>query len=395
MSGSCTERTLSPEEALVVSAAGGYTAARLGRAARRYDTLTELSRRPEAELLSLDGIGRKSIPLIRRIREIDPDRERARLDRFDISLVVPGEPAWPLMMSENIAVPPVALYVRGDPARLGDAGVAIVGTRRPSAGGRLIARRLASDLGRIPLSVVSGLATGIDTEAHQGCLEGGGRTVAVLAHGLDRIYPRPNTALAGRIVDGGGVLVSEYHPGIRPRAATFVPRNRIIAGLALATVVVEGTGESGARHTAAFALEYDRSVLAVPGSPLDERSDLPNQLLSAGAGLCRGAWDVLAALESWQLEGLQDALADRAATLQQQAEAALRALGPEAEAIVGALRDEPLHVDAVCRLTGLGPERVLALLLELEIEGIVEQLPGMRFLPVYRFPGRDGAADRG
>jgi DNA processing protein len=378
------ERSLTADEAIVLSAAGGYAAARLGRVARHCRSLDALLTLSDRALLAFEGVGEKTLPLIRRIGQIDPARERSRLDALGVSVIVPGEPGWPLMMSENVGVPPLALYVRGDPEVLGRPGVAIVGTRRPTDGGTIIARRLGGDLGRIPLNVISGLATGIDAEAHRGCLEGGGCTVAVLAHGLDRVHPKGNEPLARQILDGGGALVSEYHPGFGPMKETFVPRNRIIAGLSLATVVVEGREDSGARHTAAYALEYDRTVLAVPGSPLEERSDLPNQLLSAGATVCRGAWDAVAVLETWQIEGLQEALADRAAVLRRQAGEALRALGSEAEGIVASLADEPLHVDGICLATGLPPERVLALLLQLEIEGIVEQLPGMRFTSTFR-----------
>jgi len=380
------ERILEVEEAIVLGAASGYAAPRLGRAARQCRSLDDLLGRSDADLCRLPGIGEKTLPHVRRIADIDLEREQARLDRLGLTVLVPGRPGWPPLMSENISVPPLALYVRGDPAPLGEAAVAVVGTRKASPIGLRVAEGLGFDLGRIPLTVVSGLAVGIDAAAHRGCLAGSGRTVAVLAHGLDRVHPGQNRKLADGILDGGGALVSEYHPGVKPLAETFVPRNRIIAGLSLATVVVEGKEGSGARHTARFAGDFDREVLAVPGSPLDDRSNLPNELIRTGATLCRGAYDVISVIGDWEIGSLREALADRAAFLRRQAADALRGLGPEADRIVRILADEPLHIDGICRFTGIAAERVLNLLLQLEIEGIVEQLPGMRYMPIYNPP---------
>ncbi len=381
-----SERIIPREEAIILSAAGGYAAPRLARAARRCRSLEDLLRRSDRDLMKLPGIGEKSLAQLRKVPQVDLEREFARLDALGLAVLVPGTPGWPKILSENVPVPPLALYVRGDPAPLAGPAVAVVGTRRPSDAGIRMGRQLGYDLGLVPLVVVSGLATGIDALAHGGCLEAGGSTVAVLAHGLDSIHPKGNRGLAEQILAQGGALVSEYHPGVRPLPETFVPRNRIIAGLALATVIVEGKEDSGARHTAAFAVTYDRPVLAVPGTPFTEQAALPNELLRTGAAVCRGAYDVLANLPAWKISGLQNALAARAEILRKQAEAALKALGPEARTIISALPDEPLHVDGICRLTRLEPARVLSLLLQMEMEGIVEQLPGMRYVPNYRPP---------
>ncbi len=318
-------------------------------------------------------------------RPLEPLEER--LAGEGITALVRGGAGYPSALMRGVADAPVVLFLKGDPAALVSEGVAVVGTRRPTPWGVRTARRLGRDLGGSGLTVVSGLAAGIDACAHEGCLEGAGRTVAVLAHGLHTVEPPGNRPLARRLLRQGGALVSEYPPGVPARRHTFVPRNRIIAALVAAVVVVEGGERSGARHTADFALDYDRHLLAVPGRPDDEQSILPNRLIrEAGAELCRGPADVLAGLRPDLVPAVARALQERAGLLRRQAERALRELGPEAGRLLGLFRDEPLHVDELCRRSGLETPRVLALLLQMEIEGLVEPLPGMRYLPNWR-PG--------
>ncbi len=384
-----TTETLLPtrEDALRAALAGGFSIRSLRPLLQRFGSLAGALADGGRALQELPGIGSGTAE---RLRRAGPralvDLER-KLERYKISIHLWGYPDYPEALADGVPDAPVVLFRKGEAAALeavGETAVAVVGTRRPTLWGEQFTRRLGRDLGGVPLTVVSGLADGIDTCAHQGCLEGKGRTVAVLAHGLDTVHPSGNRKLADRITASGGALVSEYPPGVPARKHTFVPRNRIIAGLARAVVVVEGAEESGARHTADFAGDYQRHLLAVPGRPGEEQTELPHKLIREGAALCRGAWDVLAELFPEGTPRLQAALDERARLLQRAAERRLRELGPDAVRIVESLDTEPRHVDELCHRTGLAAPRVLALLLEMEMDGIVEQVPGMRYLANWR-----------
>jgi DNA processing protein len=379
-----SERPLERAEALRAALAG-LSIRGLQALTDRFGSLERALGAGTAALSTVPGLG--PVSAVRLVEAAAPSLERLeeRLAGAGITALIWGGAGYPAALMRGVADAPVVLFLKGDPAALASEGVAVVGTRRPTPWGVRTAHRLGRDLGGSGLTVVSGLAAGIDACAHQGCLEGSGCTVAVLAHGLHTVEPPGNRPLARRLLQQGGALVSEYPPGVPARRHTFVPRNRIIAALAAAVVVVEGGERSGARHTADFALDYDRHLLAVPGRPDDEQSILPNRLIrEAGAELCRGPADVLAGLRPDRVPAVARALQERAGLLRRQAEQALRELGPEAGRLLELFRDEPLHVDELCRRSGLATPRVLALLLQMEIEGLVEPLPGMRYLPNWR-----------
>ncbi|MDW8369507.1 MAG: DNA-processing protein DprA, partial [Geminicoccaceae bacterium] len=222
------------------------------------------------------------------------ERERAAIEAAGVQLLLAGEPAYPTRLAALADAPPV-LLVRGSVELLRAPSVAVVGARNASTHGRLLAAQMARALAAAGLVVVSGLARGIDTAAHEGALEGPGSTVAVLASGVDRAYPEENAALLERIAQAG-CAVSERPLGAEPQARHFPRRNRIIAGLALAVLVVEAAPASGSLITARLALEAGREVMAVPGSPLDPRHQGTNKLLREGAHLVESAADVLAVL---------------------------------------------------------------------------------------------------
>ena len=371
-----------PHEALALSLSGGTSIPRLASIIERYGNLQELMRQPDHSLLGEKGIGRAGLVKLRDSARIDLERERARMERAGIVPLVYGYPGYPGALTGGMFDPPLVLYVKGDAGVFREVGVAVVGTRRPSPFGERTARKLGRDLGGFPFIVISGLATGIDGLAHQSCVTAGGRTVAVLAHGLQTVQPSAHRPLAHSILDGGGALISEYPLGVEAKKHTFVPRNRIIAGLSTAVVVVEGGAGSGARHTAEFAFEYGRVVLAVPGRPTDSQSALPNQLIrDRRAELCRGLEDVLASLPLHTVDGVQREIDKRARALVRRAERVLKVLGPDARTVFEQLGSEPRHVDDICGTTGLSASTVLALLLRMEIEGLVEQLPGTRYVP--------------
>jgi DNA processing protein len=256
--------------------------------------------------------------------------------------------------------PPPRLFLRGAAGEgvLGGAAVAVVGARACSSYGRSVARSLGRDLAAAGLVVVSGMARGVDGEAHRGALESGGVTVAVLGCGIDRDYPAAHAELARRIC-ARGLVVSEYEPGVEPAPWRFPARNRVIAGLCAATVVVEARERSGALITADFALEEGREVLAVPGEITSALSAGTNALLRIGATPCTRADDVL---ELFDLAP---------------ARAAPASVSPAAADVLGRLRDGPLTADELVRASGLAPAEGSAALMELELTGAVSLEDGV------------------
>ncbi len=236
--------------------------------------------------------------------------------------------------------------------------MAIVGARMASAYGRGVARELTQELAAGRISVVSGMARGIDAEAHQATLEAGGRTIAVLGSGLDVVYPREHKALAEHIAKNGAV-VSEFALGSRPEAGNFPYRNRVISGMSLGTVVVEATEKSGSLITAQCALYQNREVFAVPGPITASRSRGPHRLIKAGAKL---------------VANIDDILSEIALSL-----APVVPLEPDEEVLFRLFEEELLHVDTLITGSGLETARVLEVLLGLELKGSVAQLPGMYF----------------
>jgi DNA processing protein len=262
--------------------------------------------------------------------------------------------------------PPPFLYVNGDVLPTDRFAVAIVGSRSASTYGRTMARVLARGLAEKGVTVVSGLARGVDAEAHRAAVGAGGRTLAVLGSGVDVIYPGEHRTLAQEVI-GHGALLSEFSLGSKPDAVHFPYRNRVISGLTLGTVVVEATEKSGSLITARCALEQNREVFAVPGNVTSDRSRGPHRLIKEGAKL---------------VEGVDDILSEIAPTL------VSTPLTPPAPSIdldiyehqlVALFGDDPIHVDALISKSGLGAARVLEILLGLELKGGVTQLPGTRF----------------
>lgn len=354
--------------------------ARFGNAAAALEAVPRLAR----------AGGRAQPPTIPTVEAIGA--ECAALDRLGARLVFLGDPGYPPLLAE-LDDAPACLSVLGDPAALAAPAIAIVGGRNASSNGRTIAEALGRDLAA-QLVVVSGLARGIDTAAHLGALETG-RTVAVVAGGLDRPYPETNAALQERIAASGAV-VAEAPLGTTPQARHFPRRNRIIAGLTLGVVVVEAALRSGSLITARRAQEAGREVFAVPGSPLDPRAHGGNGLLRDGAVLVETAEDVLAALP--RLAGAAEHRDSGAASSGARSNAALPLLrtaadatlpllptAPEApdsahETVRALLSADPVAVDDLVRRCQLSPSAVAAVLLDLELAGALEALPGGRVM---------------
>ena len=306
----------------------------------------------------------------------DADAELERLGALGATTLTLGEVGYPAALTALDDAPPV-LAVRGDPAALAKTNIAIVGARNASANGQRLAETLAADIARDPdVSVVSGLARGIDTAAHAGALAAGGTTIAVMAGGIDIVYPPENGGLYRKILDRGAV-VSELPPGLKPKSRHFPRRNRIVSGLSLAVVIVEAARRSGSLITARLAGEQGRAVLAVPGSPLDPRAYGANHLIREGAILVRDAADVFEAVRP-----MTPAVRTRAEAPESTPPEPLfepDAGGAESRrTVISCLSPEPVAVDEIVRRCQLTAPVVRTILLELELAGRVERHPGNR-----------------
>ncbi len=310
------------------------------------------------------------------LKEAEKEIKTAAAKGF--GLVTFSDQAYPPLLRQ-IADPPLVLYVRGDARLLSEHAVAVVGTRRPTAYGTSVTLRLAADLAQRGLIVVSGMARGIDSAAHRGALEGKGKTVAVLGSGLDVIYPRENQKLADKIAEMGAVI-SEFPLGTSPAPENFPIRNRIISGLALGVVVIEAAEYSGSLITARLSLEQNREVFAVPGHITAAQSFGPNHLIKQGAKLVDHWMDVV---EELPAEVRRQLLPPPEASAGEQGAAPLfeASLTPDQKAVFETLRaDQSLFVDAIFTNVEIPPPRVLQALLELEMSGLVRQLPGKNFI---------------
>jgi DNA processing protein len=310
----------------------------------------------------------------------DAEKEVEKAVTAGCELVAFDSKDYPPLLKQ-IPDAPLLLYVRGDAKVLSQYAVAIVGTRRPSAYGSSVAHRLAHDLALRQLVVVSGLARGIDSAAHHGALEGQGKTVAVLGSGIDVIYPRENKRLAEEIAKSGAVI-SEFPPGTGPTPENFPIRNRIISGLSLGVVVVEAAEYSGSLITARLALEQNREVFAVPGNITSAQSFGPNHLIKQGAKLVDQWMDVIEEFPAEvRMQLLPPAETPEDEPIGAQATLFAASLPPEQKAVFEVLRaDQVLFVDDIASAANVPHPRVLAALLQLEMNGLIRQLPGKNFI---------------
>ncbi len=300
-------------------------------------------------------------------KEVEAELEQ--LARLNACLVTQTDAEYPERLRQ-IHDPPPFLYTRGRFTSQDDLAIAIVGARTASPYGRKMAQELAHELAGCGVCVVSGLARGIDSEAHQAVLEAGGRTIAVLGSGLDVVYPREHIALAEQIAESGAV-VSEFSFGSQPEAGNFPYRNRVISGISLGTVVVEATEKSGSLITAQCALDQNREVFAVPGPVTASRSRGPHRLIKDGAKLVESIDDILSEIAP--------ALARTDRAEKNETSVPVVPLEPDEERLFQLFPEEAVHVDTLITGSGLEPARVLEVLLGLELKGIVTQLPGMYF----------------
>ncbi len=336
---------------------------------------------------------------------IEPDEELERLAKCGVVALTWRDAAYPMRLAETADAPPV-LYVKGTLLPEDDTSIAVVGTRRPTEYGRRITADLCAALAARSVTVVSGLALGIDARAHTSALDAGGRTVAVLGNGLDIVYPSENSRLAQRIIAEGGALVSEFALGVRPEASHFPRRNRIISGMTLGTLVTEAGETSGTRWTVYHALEQNREIFCVPGSVYAASSKLTNRLIREGAKLVTEVSDILVEIgldddpKQMQLEidsDRQIAAANPDHSLDTESEHGAKgqarstnqmwcdsttaeSADPDEEELLNHLTTEPTHIDDLARLSGKPINQVSGLLTMLELKGLVEQVGSMHYL---------------
>lgn len=342
---------------------------------RTFSRLLERFGSASAALAALPDLARKG-GLRRPIRicpKADAEREMEAAGRVGCRLLALCEPGYPAWLAQLEDAPPL-LSLLGNASVLAKPMVAMVGARNASLNGRNFARRLAADLGRAGYVVASGLARGIDTAAHQGALASG--TVAVMAGGVDVVYPPENEGLWRDIAETGAV-VSEMPVGVQPQASHFPRRNRIVSGLALGVVVVEANARSGSLITARFAAEQGREVFAVPGSPMDPRAAGPNDLIRQGATLTEGLGDITDVLGDLLrrplAEGKRPEFQGSAPVEPSESE-----MDRARAEIIESMGPVAVTVDEIIRQCQLSPSMVSWVLLELELAGRLERHPGNR-----------------
>jgi DNA processing protein len=317
------------------------------------------------------GLERRTIDSIRKLHQrTTPEAIVQRLTHLKITPITLLDDVYPVNL-RNVADPPPVLFIRGNLSHADGLAVALVGTRRATSYGKAVAERLTRDLACAGVTLISGLARGIDTVVHRAAIQAHGRTIAVLGNGLDQVYPAENAGLARKIVEtSAGALVSEFAPGIPPDAVNFPRRNRIISGLSLATVILEAGEPSGALITADFALEQGRDVLAVPGSIFSPTCAGTNQLLKQGATPVTSADDILDVLKSNALGSARAA---------DELGCDLSRLAAEETSVWHALKPEPRHIDALAHDLTMRPGEVSATLAVLELKGLARQVGSMLY----------------
>lgn len=336
----------------------------------KYKRPSALFKASEKELLKMNGLKRVNLREIKDPKLFEKaDREIEKALKEKTRIVTFFDEEYPEEL-KAIYDPPVLLYVRG---RLPDPAlpkVAVVGSRVCSLYGRKMAHEISSGLAREGVAVISGLALGIDSAAHEGALAADGITVAVLGGGISKLYPAENKKLAQEIIEKGAVI-SEYPMQMLPLKQHFPVRNRIISGLSRGVLVVEAKEKSGALITANLALEEGREVFAVPGNADSARSEGTNSLLKQGAKLVTTAGDILEELKMPRVSSPINKTGKPGEKIP---------LNPDEEKLLSLMDGEALHVDELIEGSGLGPSKVIASLSMLEIKGLVKQLPGKRFI---------------
>ena len=356
---------------LTLNLVPGLGAAGFRKLVEVFGSPTQALRAGRKELQQIPGLRPEAIAgIVSGPPYREADQELQRIGQLGITLLCLGDADSPALLA-TIYNPPLLLFVKGEPGVLHTAGLAVVGSRAATGYGLKVARELSGQLAARGVTIVSGLALGIDTGAHAGALAAGGKTIAVLGSGLDVIYPRDNWRLAEQVT-GSGALVSEYPLGTRPDPFRFPARNRIISGLTRGVLVVEAAQRSGSLITARLALDEGREVFAIPGRVDSVKSAGTHRLLQEGAKLVGSVDDILDEL-GWQLGRREDA-----STPTPQSAPAVT-LDPEERMVLALLDVYPKHIDSLITQARLGAATVNGVLMRLELHGLIEALPGQHY----------------
>ena len=352
-----------------VSGLGAITVKRMIEA---FGSATAIFRTDERDLLRVQGIGTERAQAFRReLDRVSAESEMARAAELGVQLLTWADPAYPALL-KHIADPPLVLYVAGAIEPLAGPAIAVIGTRHPTVYGREMAQKLAFQLAGAGYVIVSGLALGVDTQAHRGALQANGRTVGVVGGALDCLYPKENEKLAQEMAAQGGAVMCEYPFGRQPDRQTFPMRNRIVSGLVKGVVVIEAPQSSGTLITVDQALDQGRAVMALPGRADSPASVGCHRLIRNGARLVTSADEVI--------EELQELLPLAVGRNAARPAAPERAPEPPASAeerkLLEYVGNEPVHVDAIIRESGLPAGMVNALVVGLQIKRRVKLLPG-------------------
>ena len=339
------------------------------RLLERFKTPEAVFQARSDELSEIEGLGRRVIEEIRKgPLEKAVERELYLLRKVGGRVMTLKDSEYPQRL-RDIYDPPTVLYIRGELKKEDELAVSMVGSRKTTPYGRWFTEKVSQELARQGVTIVSGMARGIDALAHWGAISGGGRTLGVLGCGVDVIYPSENRNLLSKIIDHGAIL-SEFPMGSPPEGGHFPRRNRIISGLSIGVVVVQANERSGSLITAGYALEQGRDVYAVPGNVGAESSRGTHRLIKEGAKLVESSEDILEEiLPQWK----------KARESVEPVEAPAPHLTQEEQLLYELLNETPLHIDAMIRQSRLDPGKVSSLLLDLELRGLVSQWPGKSF----------------
>lgn len=355
---------------LALNMVEGLRSAQRAAILRTFGTPENIFRSSEMELRAVSDLKPDVIQRIVHFDMREAEKEFKMAQHAGITILWQESDSYPTLL-KTIPDPPVVLYVKGE-LRTEDPCVALVGSRKATTYGLNVTQSLARDLTKAGLTVVSGLARGVDARAHSVVIQEQGRTIAVLGSGIDVIYPSEHRSLADRIAKSGA-LVSEFPMGTPPSRENFPVRNRIISGLSLAVVVVEASRKSGSLITARMAMEQGREVLAVPGNVFNESSQGCHALIKDGAGLAESWKDVIAELP--------DEVTKRLILPDQNDEASSENLTETEKTIIALLSfEQPKHIDQLAGIAGMRPQDLLGTLVSLELKSLIGQIPGKQFI---------------
>ncbi len=359
------------ERLLILNAAEGIGNIRLNVLIKRFGSLDKIFKAKEDELATIKGIGTVVAKCIRQaIKDLDVSKELELAKKHGVEIISILDKTYPNNL-KNIHSPPIVLYVKGKILPEDDLSVAVVGSRIASYYGLEQAEKLSYEMALRGITIVSGLARGIDSMAHKGALKAKGRTLAILGSGIANIYPEENIPLADKISINGAVI-SEFHMTMSPEKENFPRRNRIISGLSLGVVIVEAGEKSGALITGDMAMEQGRDVFCVPGKVDSATSKGTNSLIKQGAKLVTSVDDIIEELN------IPDSKKDSQVDLK------LPKLDKRETLVYNLISSEPVYIDDIYTSSGMDTKELSKILLNLEVKKVIKQLPGKNFVKIHK-----------